>query len=210
MRRLSILVALIATFALAGTVLGASGATTWKLYSFNGSGAHLGSTAATVDATGAASFTFPTSTFTGAAYLLNTKVASGGNLFGTTLSATVSIAAASGTTYSAYPDGCNPAGLNPTVGLYFETKATGKTLNPSAYWWSSTRVLLSDLVATPKLLTTAVTDGLWTNYNGQTDSAGFAKAATNVTAWGVSFGGGCHYANGVAASNSSAVFTLQP
>ncbi len=208
MRRLSVLVALVATFALAGSALAAGGAT-WKLYSFNGSGSHLQSTAATVGTSGAASFTFPMDTFTGAAYLLSTKVANSGNLFGGTLAATVSITAAPGTEFTNYP-GCANDILNPTVGLYFETKATGKTLNASAYWWSSTRVPLSSLVANPTLLQTAMTDGAWTNYNGQTDSAGFAKAATNVSAWGVSFGGDCFYANGVAASNSSAVFTLQP
>lgn len=224
MRRLSILVALIATFALAGTALGAS--TTWKLYSFNTSGSHLQANAATVNATtGAASFTFPTSTFTGAAYLLTAKAPTGL----APLSATVSIADAdAGTTFTNWPGCANNINI-PTVGLYFETKTSG-TLNPSAYWWSSDRHLLSEVFVAGTSgvsLTRNLYDGSqWTNYYGQAGNSTspytvngvnypapntyFAAAVAKVTAWGVTFGGDCFYANGVAASNSSAVFTLQP
>ena len=180
--------------------------TTWKLYSFNASGYHLRAQVADVAPSGAVSFTFPTDTFTGAAYLTTAKVGTGAN----PLSAMVSITAAAGTTFANYP-GCTNTTTNPTVGLYFETQSPG-AFNPSAYWWSSQRVSLSSLVGNPPtLLSTSISSPSgWTNYNGQTDAAGFAAAAANITAWGVSFGGDCFYANGVAASNGSAVFTLKP
>jgi hypothetical protein len=92
-------------------------------------------------------------------------------------------------------------------GLYFQTSSTGG-FNPSAYWWSTTRVPVTTTLNQP--LSTALTAGLWTNCNGQTDPIGFAAAVANVTSWGVSFGGGCHYASGVGTPTGSAIFTLQP
>jgi hypothetical protein len=203
MRRISILVALVATFALAGTALAAP--STWKVYNYWGAtGMQLRAAVASVASDGTVSFTLPTDTFYGAAYLTTAKVGNFGDLAGQTMSATVGITADAGTTFLAW-ETC----ATPTVGLYFETKAKGK-FNPSAYWWSSDRRLLSDLLNTTTLLSTPLTAGSWTNYNGQTDPDGFAAAVANVTTWGVSFGGCGGYANGVAASNSSAVFTLTP
>lgn len=208
MRRISMLVALVAlvaTFALAGTALAAP-STTWKVYTFWGAtGMHLRAAPASVASDGTVSFTLPTDTFYGAAYLTTAKVGSFGNLAGTTMQATVGITDADTNTQFFAWQTC----ATPTVGLYFQTKTTG-TFNPSAYWWSSDRHLLSSILNTTASLSTVLTAGSWTNYNGSTDPTGFATAAANVTAWGVSFGGCGWYANGVAASNGSAVFTLQP
>lgn len=193
------LVVLVAT-----PVLAAS--TTWKVYSFNSSGRALRAQAATVTSAGAVSFTFPATA--DAAYLLTAKVGGFGAMTGQTLSGTASIVATGGTTFVAYPDGCNPLGADPKVGLYFETKSTGG-FDPSSYWWSSERVLLTSL-GTATVLSRALTQGNWTDYDGQADPAAFAAAASNVVAWGVSFGGGCHYANGVGTPSGSAVFTFTP
>jgi hypothetical protein len=181
--------------------------TTWKLYSFNASGRALRAQKVSYDtATNIVSFTFPETP--DAAYLTTTKVGAFGDLTGQTLKATAWITeTSSGTTFANYP-GCTGSTTDPTVGLFFTTKATGG-FDPSTYWWSSKRVLLSTLVTTPTALDTLVAPGLWTNYNGQTDPVGFATAAANVVDWGVSFGGDCFYANGVGTPTGSADFSLQ-
>ena len=178
--------------------------TTWKVSIFNASGAHLSVQTASVAPDGTVSFTFPATP--DAAYLTTAKQGTG-DLTDGTISATVGISAADGTTFENYNDNCGTQ--IPTVGLYFQTSSTGG-FNASAYWWSSTRVPVTGLVGTSQFLSTALTAGLWTNYNGLTDPTGFAAAVANVTSWGVSFGGGCHYASGVGTPTGSATFTLQP
>jgi hypothetical protein len=180
--------------------------TTWKLYSFNASGRALRAQVVSYDKTAnVVSFTFPDTA--DAAYLTTTKVGAFGNLAGQTLKATASIVASADATFANYP-GCSGSTTEPTVGLYFSTKATGG-FDPSTYWWSSTRVLLSDLVNNPTLLDTVVALGNWTDYNGQSDPVAFAAAAANIVDWGVSFGGDCFYANGVGTPTGSANFCLK-
>ena len=70
------------------------------------------------------------------------------------------------------------------------------------------RVLLTSIGT--ETLSTVLTLGNWTDYNGQADPTAFAAAAANVVRWGVSFGGGCHYANCVGTPTGSAVFTFTP
>ena len=178
--------------------------TTWKLSSYNASGHALRAQAADAGAAGAVSFTFPATA--DAAYLLTAKVGDFGDLTGTTLTAAVSIVATNGATFANYP-GCTSTTTSQTVGIFFQTKSTG-SFNPSASWWSSTRVAVNSSLNTT--LSTVLVSGNWTNYNGQTDPTGFAAAAANVTSWGVSFGGDCFYANGVGTPAGSAVFTLTP
>ena len=194
---------------------------TWKVYLFNPSGRALASQQADVAADGTASFTFPRSA--DAAYLTTSKVLVGDRTGGV-LSASVSVTAASGTTYMNYP-GCTQSTANPTVGLYFQTKASGG-FNPSDYWWSSDRHLVASLSSGPTALSTALQGANWTNFYGQPGSQpgsyvvngttypsaadGFAAAVANVTSWGVSFGGDCFYANGVGTPTGSAVFSLTP
>jgi hypothetical protein len=204
-----VMVALVSSAAFAGS-------TTWKLSSFNTSGRALRAQVAAVASDGSVSFTFPVAP--NAAYLLSTKVPSSGSL-----SATVSIAdTGTGTTFAYYPNG-SPA----MVGLYFETKSSGG-FNPSDYWWSgSSRVSLATLVNTPTLLSTALSDpSSWTNYYGKpgnqtgtyvvngttypSPADGFAAAVANMDSWGVSFGGGSFFANGVGTPTGSAIFTLHP
>ena len=197
----------------AAPVLAAS--TTWKLYSFNASGRALRAQAVDVAPSGAVSFTFPTAP--DAAYLLSAKIPSIGSL-----SARVSITANTGTTFAYWPDGADAK-----VGLFFQTKSGGG-FDPSDYWWSgSSRVSLTSIVATPTTLTTALSDpSLWTNFYGKPGNQagtyevngitypsaadGFAAAMANIDSWGVSFGGGSFYANGVGTPTGSAVFTLEP
>jgi hypothetical protein len=185
-------------------VLAAS--TTWKLYSFNSSGRALRAQKVSYEtSTNTASFTFPETA--DAAYLTSTKVGEFGDLTGKTLQGTASITnVALGTTFANYP-GCTGSSANPTVGLYFTTKATGG-FNPSVYWWSTKRVPLSAIINNPTALDTALQQGLWTDFYGGSDPGAFAAAVKNVTDWGVSFGGDCFYANGVGTPTGSADFSL--
>jgi hypothetical protein len=185
-------------------VLAAS--TTWKLYSFNASGRALRAQKVSYEsATNTVSFTFPETA--DAAYLTSTKVGEFGDLTGQTLKGTASITnMAPATTFANYP-GCTGNSANPTVGLYFSTKATGG-FNPAVYWWSTYRVPLSTIMTHPTALDTALTQGLWTDYNGKSDPAAFAAAVKNIVDWGVSFGGDCFYANGVGTPTGSADFSL--
>jgi hypothetical protein len=181
--------------------------TTWKLYSFNSSGRALRAQKVSYDTSlNQVSFTFPETS--DAAYLTSAKVGAFGNLASQTLQAKAWIVdTGSGTTFANYP-GCTESTTEPTVGLYFSTKGTGG-FDPSIYWWSSTRIKLSVLVNNPTALDTALTQGLWTDYNGQSDPVAFAAAVANVVDWGVSFGGDCFYANGVGTPTGSADFYLQ-
>jgi len=188
--------------------------TAWKLYSFNSSGRALRSQTITVSATGAASFTFPSTP--DAAYLLTSKApreAAG-------LSAIVGITGPA--TFANYP-GCTNSTTSPTIGLYFETKAAGG-FNPSDYWWSTTRLPLTS--SSLSLVGTFGDGSTWTNYYGKAGNQsgtyvvdgttypsaadGFAAAVANVSSWGVSFGGDCFYANGAGTPTGSAVLTIQP
>lgn len=192
-----------------------AGSTTWKLSSFNASGRALRSQTVAVAANGAASFTFPTTA--DAAYLLSSKAPAGP----TGLSATANITTTGTTTFAYYPDGA-PA----MVGLYFQTKSSGG-FDPSDYWWSgSSRITLDSLVGTSVLLTETFDPAEWTNFYGKPGTQtgtyevdgttypsaadGFAAAVANISSWGVSFGGGSFYANGVGTPTGSAVFTLTP
>ncbi len=194
--------------------------TTWKVSIFNASGAHLSVQVANVAADGSVSFTFPATP--DAAYLTTAKSGTG-DLTGGTISATVGISAAGGTTFENYNDYCGTQ--IPTVGLYFQTSSTGG-FNPSAYWWSTTRVPVTDLVDSTMPLSTVLSGANWSNYYGQAGDSNssyteggttypapapyFTAAVANITSWGVSFGGGCHYASGVGTPTGSATFTLLP
>ena len=210
-------VAAVMVLALA-TVPVLASSTTWKLYSFNTSGRSLRSQTVPMASNGSASFTFPKTP--DASYLLSTAAPSIG---GGSLSATAGITdTGTGTTYAYYPSPSSPA----MVGLYFETKAAG-AFNPSDYWWSgSSRVSLETLVGTSARLSTALDGANWTNYYGKPGNQagtyvvngvtypsaadGFAAAVARISSWGVSFGGGSFYANGVGTPTGSAVFTLTP
>ena len=113
------------------------------------------------------------------------------------------------------------------VGLYFETKSGGP-FDPSDYWWSgSSRVTLLELVDDPTLLAESLSDPTqWTNFYGKPGTLdepyvvgdktyssaadGFAAAVADIDSWGVSFGGGSFFTNGVGTPTGSAVFTLEP
>lgn len=218
MRRVAALVASLLLVALATTPVLAD-STTWKVYNYNASGAHLSVQTANVAPDGTVSFTFPSAP--NAAYLTTAKSGTG-DLSGGSLSATVAISASEGTTFAPYNDGCSSTA---TVGLYFQTSSTGG-FNPSAYWWSTTRVALTDLVGTEKELSTALDGANWTNYYGQSGASTssytvggitypapaqyFAAAAAHVTSWGVTFGSQCFYASGVGTPTGSATFSLLP
>jgi hypothetical protein len=123
-----------------------------------------------------------------------------GDMTGKTISATVGITVTSGApVFTYYGEGTdqNPCPGNANVRFFFQTRTSGP-FNPSDYWWSNpVHADLQDLTLVDVQIENPFTAGLWTNYYGQTDPTGFEAAASNVVAIGLSFGGGCFFANGV-------------
>ena len=124
-----------------------------------------------------------------------------GDMTGKTITARIGITVTSETTpvYTYYGEGTtgNACGEPANVRFFFQTKTNGP-FNPSDYWWSNpVHSLLQNLNDTTVDIANSFEPGLWTNYYGQPDPAGFAIAARNVVAIGLSFGGGCFFENGV-------------
>jgi hypothetical protein len=128
-----------------------------------------------------------------------------GDMRGKTVRARVGITVTAGTpvyTYFGEPScGDVPANLR----FFFQTRPSGP-FNPSDYWWSNPVNLELQSLTTATSPSGSVSfenafqPGLWSNYFGQfgtTDPVGWDHAASNVTAIGLSFGGGCFFENGV-------------
>ncbi len=210
MRRLSILLAIFASFALAGGTTLAAPATGWKVYSFNASGQAYASKTATA-ANGFAFTAAPD-----AALFANKQDKSLlGDLTGKTLTATFTITGSTDAAFTYYgaPGAC---GLNgPNVRLYFEGNTTGKftydTAGYSKYWWSNPTATVLAVSSTSVTLAVPLTTANWSDWGGELASSVptyFAAAIAQVSAVGLSFGGGCFFANGVGMSAGSATFTL--
>jgi hypothetical protein len=133
-----------------------------------------------------------------------------GSKNGTTMTASFTVQGVSGTfTYGGEPS-CG--GTTATVRLYFESIPPGTKFAFTNYWWSDTawQVLAN---GTAPLTLTALVDptAQWSDWNGQpssTNRAAFNAAAGNVTAVGLSFGGGCFFENGVGTTDGTGTFTL--
>ena len=129
-----------------------------------------------------------------------------GDMRGKTVTARIGITITSGNpvyTYFGDPGECGHIPSNTRI--YFQTRPSGP-FNPSDYWWSTTGQELESLqTATSSTnstlpLSNSFEPQNWTNYYGMSglaDPAGWEHAASNVTAIGLSFGGGCFYENGV-------------
>lgn len=136
-----------------------------------------------------------------------------GNDLGKTVAASYTIAGVTGA-FTYYGEGTlsNPCGTPASIRVYFESIPPGTKFAPTNYWWADvagSAVLANGAAQT---LTINVNSGLpWSDYNGQPSSANsgaFTAAASNVTAIGLSFGGGCFFENGVGTSDGSGTLSL--
>jgi hypothetical protein len=132
-----------------------------------------------------------------------------GDQTGQTASATFTVSGSTGGfNYYGQPGDCTtPA----SVRLYFETN--NSKLGYSQYWWSnpSSQVLTNgeDLKVTAFLDPSQWSD--WDGHHGNSDPAhiaAFNAAVKDIRQVGLSFGGGCFFANGVGETNGSTVFAL--
>lgn len=206
MRRLafsSVVVALV--IALESNALAAQPATSdWKLYTYNASDRALSSS----HADAGPSFTFTASTDTA---LFAT--AQHDSLAGMTITATFTVAGATGFHYWGEGTADNPCGTPANMRLYFSSNGSMGTNKDwySNFWWSNNTPLSSQALGNGTFTITAtVAPGGWSNWNGKqsTDRPdGFAAAAANPDRVGFSFGGGCFFENGVGA-DGDATFTL--
>lgn len=210
------MVALVASTALAASAK-------WTLYSYQGDlGPNPGITANPHKGT-IATFAF---TATPDQALL-TSDATGyvkkGNLLGKTVTATVSITAATGTTFVGYDQDCSTP---PTVRFYFDTKrqlgaetSFQSGLYEDQLWWSNpVSISLADLFAAGSAgatLSVSFSPANWSNLVGTfgTDLVGqygsdFSIAASNVNKIGFSFGSGCSFAFGDGSNPAGAMFNL--
>ncbi|HEV2218405.1 MAG TPA: hypothetical protein VGV88_12635 [Candidatus Dormibacteraeota bacterium] len=132
-----------------------------------------------------------------------------GNDQGKTITATFTVSGASAFTYFGQGDpNVNPCVFPANVRLYFETSNAGGFAFTD-FWWSDTAaaVLANGTVT----ITASVLSTGWSDWNGQPAAGNvdaFNQAASNVTLIGLSFGGGCFFANGVGTVDGSGTFDL--
>ena len=179
------------------------GAPKWKVYDVNHSNRAFRSRIPDLAPSGGMGFDF---LFTPDTALLTTDHPSYrgsllGDLKGKLLSATIKLNFAPGTQFQYYGQG-TPANPCPTPAASVRFFFQGNTNGPFAYtkyWWSNpTSVQLANLVnGIPLTIMVHVQSGLWSDYSGQFDAAGFDAAAKDVQTIGLSFGGGCFFENGV-------------
>ncbi len=208
--------ALLMVALVSGTAFAAPKATSlWNVYNINSGGAAYTPKAAPGATGSLANFNFPTSPTTALLTTTQDKTLLG-DLTGKTLSATFTISASTGAAFNyAGTCGSTPA----SVRLYFAGDTTGKftqdTAGYSKYWWSNPQsyTLASAVGSTSVTLTVPLTSATqeWSDWGGELApnvSASFDSAVAQVSAVGLSFGGGCFFANGVGMSAGSASFSL--
>ncbi len=205
---------------LSGAALASSKTTNlWSVWNINAGGAAYVPTNAPATATSLANFTFPESPTTA---LLTTSQTPSllGDLTGKTITATFTITASQEAAFTYSGAGSSgDCGTPASVRLYFEANTNGKftydTAGYSKYWWShavaSTNVDAYTLAGGTFTLTVPLDVNDWSDWGGEPANSiptYFANAVANVDGIGLSFGGGCFYANGVGLSAGSASFTL--
>jgi hypothetical protein len=133
-----------------------------------------------------------------------------GDLSGSTMIATFTVSGVNeGATFTwSGTCGSTPA----TVRIFFESIPPGTKFAYTNYWWADVSPA-SAVLANGDFTLTATVDATqaWSDWNGQPSSANagaFNAAATNPTAVGLSFGGGCFFENGVGTSDGSGTLTL--
>ena len=180
----------------------------WKVYNYNPSGRAYATTVAT-STSAEIGFSFLSAPNT-AFFMTGQQKDLLGDLTGKTITATFTIATTSAAfTYYGAPGDCGLVG--PSVRLFFEGNMTGP-LDYADYWWSNPySYTLASLVGDTVTLTVPIDPAKWSDWNGQMGTTvpdGFGAAAADVTSIGLSFGGGCFFANGVGVSSGSASFVL--
>jgi len=193
-------------------VIAAAGAANWHVYNLAASGQSLTSPVAQGQGSDLATFDFLNTPTT--SYLLTTQGSQKGSILGDirnqTVTATFSIDKSAGATFF-YDTTDNPCGTPPSVRLFFQTSNAGG-FDETHYWWSNPVAMQLDAVAGTASISNPVNGALWSDYFGHFGtgaySDGFDAAAANATAIGLSYGGGCFFANGVGVQNGSATFHL--
>jgi hypothetical protein len=187
----------------------------WKVYSLGASGQTYTTKPASM-IEGGSGFAFTTAPDT---RLMMTKHPGDllGDLTGKTLKATFKVVGdAPEFTYYGEGKDWNPCGTPASVRLYFEGNTNGSFTYDSAgyskYWWSNPDAYtLTSIGAGEVELSVPLTTDEWSNWGGQLASnvpANFNDAVADVSGVGLSFGGGCFFANGVGLDSGSASFVL--
>jgi hypothetical protein len=178
------------------------GAPKWKAWNYNRVLAHP----AVVASPGANGIEFPFLDRPDNAFLLTNHPSYRGDLLGDltgkTLSATVGVSVTSGSDFTYYGE-TDACGTQPSVRLYLETDTSGD-FQDTDYWWSNpVSVTLDALVSGDFTLSALLDPALWSHWNGKfgnhdaATTAAFYAAVKDVKYVGLSFGGGCFFANGV-------------
>jgi hypothetical protein len=191
----------------------------WTESVYHANGNSLGTAPATVSGS-TVSFDFSPGTY--AALLTTSDRSLTGDLSSSTVNDTVSVTGMDPT--AAFVDqnggGCTPD--KQTVRFYFTSQNAGGNGNGffTRFWWSNpiNVQLQNDGTGgvTPTPISAAVSDpSQWSDWDGQqgnsspTVTAAFENAITKVSGIGLSFGGGCFFANGVSITSGSATFNSQ-
>ena len=192
----------------AGTLATPKASSLWSVYNINSGGASYTPKAAPGTSTSVANFDFASSPTT--ALLTTTKdKALLEDLTGKGLTANFTVTATSDAVFTHATTPCDP-GPPASARLYFT--ANGGKFAYSNYWWSNpmSYAFVDGATATSSL-SESLASTSWSDWNGEPAAsvpAAFATATAHVTSVGLSFGGGCYFANGVGVSPGHATFTL--
>jgi len=201
-----------AVFLAALPTVAAAGSANWHVYNLAASGQSLTSPVAQGQGSDLATFDFLSTPTT--SYLLTTQGSQKGSTLGDirneTVTATFSIEKSAGATFF-YDTTNNPCGTPPSVRLFFQTSNAGG-FDETHYWWSNPVAMQLDAVSGTATIANPVSGALWSDFFGHFGTGayadGFDAAASNATAIGLSYGGGCFFANGVGIQNGAATFHL--
>lgn len=185
----------------------------WSVYEINSGVTAYTPKAAPGTSSSVATFAFPAKPTT--ALLTTAKNANLlGDLKGKTITATFRI---NGSSDAAFAHGGNQScgTANSSVRLYFAGDTRGNftqdTAGYSKYWWSNPSSKPVQISGDTVTLIVPVDTLNWSNWGGQLSNdipTYFNDAAAHVSEIGLSFGGGCGFANGVGMSAGTASFVL--
>lgn len=193
------------------TVAVADASPNWHVYNLAPSGRTLTSPVAPGQGSDLATFDFLNTPTT--SYLLRNQGDSTlvGDIRGKTVSAMFAIDKSAGATFFYDTSAGNTCGGPANTRLFFQTSNAGG-FDETHFWWSNPVSMTLDTVIGRVTISTMVSGQNWSDFFGHfgNDPAhpGFDDAASNATYIGLSYGGGCFFANGVGIQNGSATFHL--